>query len=42
MTKQDPVAHQLLGEYAVQMPNLLIQPGEARALLEYLKSRDRE
>jgi len=42
MTKQDPIAHQLLGEYAVQMPNLMIQPDEARALLEYLKSQDHE
>jgi len=42
MTKEDPVAHQLLGEYAVQMPNLMIRPEEASALLEYLKSQDRE
>lgn len=42
MTKQDPIARQLLGQYAVQMPNLMIKPEEARALLEFLKSQDRE
>jgi len=42
MTKQDPIARQLLGQYAVQMPNLMIKPEEAHALLEYFKSQDRE
>jgi cytochrome c551/c552 len=42
MTKEDPIARGLLGEYAVQMPNLLLKPEEARALLEFLKRKDRE
>lgn len=42
MTKNDPIAHGLLGKYAVQMPNLPLTPEEARALLEFLKRKDRE
>ena len=40
MTKQDPIARQLLGEYAVQMPNLMLKPEEAKALIEFLKKKD--
>lgn len=40
MTKQDPISRQLLGEYAVQMPNLMLKPEEAKALIEFLKKKD--
>jgi len=42
MTKEDPISRQLLGQYAVQMPNLMIKPEEAKALIEYIKEEDRE
>ena len=42
MTKIDPVSHELLAEYHVQMPNLMLTPGEAKALLEFIKRKDRE
>jgi cytochrome c551/c552 len=42
MTKQDPIARGLLGTYAVQMPNLNITDDEARALIEFLKKKDKE
>jgi cytochrome c2 len=42
MTKEDPIARQLLGQYAVQMPNLMLKPDEVKALIEYLKHKDQE
>lgn len=42
MTKQDPISRQLLGTYAVQMPNLSITDDEARALIEYIKKKHKE
>jgi cytochrome c551/c552 len=42
MTKQDPISRQLLGTYAVQMPNLNITDDEARALIEYIKKKHKE
>ena len=42
MTKQDPISRQLLGTYAVQMPNLNIVDDDARALIEFLKKKDKE
>lgn len=42
MTKQDPISRQLLGTYAVQMPNLNVTDDEARALIEFLKKKDKE
>lgn len=42
MTSQDPISHALLATYAVQMPNLMLKPEEAKALIEYLKKRDRD
>lgn len=42
MTKEDPIARELLGKYAVQMPNLMLKPDEVNALIEYIKHRDRE
>jgi len=31
MTKQDPIAHQLLKQYSIQMPNQKLTPAEARS-----------
>ncbi len=42
MTKEDPISRQLLGQYAVQMPNLMLKTEEAKALIEYMKEKDRE
>jgi cytochrome c551/c552 len=42
MTKEDPIARELLGKYAVQMPNLMLKPDEAKALIEYMKEKDQE
>ena len=42
MTKQDPIAKQLLGTYAVQMPKLPVTPDDAQSLIEYLKKKDKE
>ena len=42
MTKEDPISKGLLGTYAVQMPNLMLKPEEAKALIEYAKKEDRE
>ena len=39
MTATDPIAKALLKQYKVQMPVLGVSPGEARALLEYIKSK---
>ena len=41
MTKEDPIAKQLLGQYAVQMPNLMLKDEEASALIEFIKQKDR-
>jgi cytochrome c551/c552 len=41
MTKEDPIARQLLGEYAVQMPNLMLKDEEVSALIEYIKQKDK-
>jgi mono/diheme cytochrome c family protein len=42
MTKQDPIAHQLFVQYSLQMTNLRLTPLEARALIEFLKHKNRE
>jgi cytochrome c551/c552 len=41
MTKEDPIARKLLGEYAVQMPNLMLKDEEVSALIEYIKQKDK-
>jgi len=40
MTKEDPIAKQLLGQYAVQMPNLMLKDEEVSALIEFIKQKD--
>ncbi|HEY2955745.1 MAG TPA: cytochrome c [Candidatus Eisenbacteria bacterium] len=42
MTKQDPIARDLLRKYSVQMPNQKLTPEEARAVIEYLKKKNKE
>lgn len=40
MTKSDPIAHGLFATYALQMPNQHLTETEAKAVIEYFKSRD--
>jgi mono/diheme cytochrome c family protein len=42
MTKEDPISHQLLGQFMLQMPNQGLTPDQARAVVEYFKHRDHE
>jgi mono/diheme cytochrome c family protein len=42
MVKEDPISHQLFGEFALQMPNQGLTPDEAKAVIEYFKHRDHE
>lgn len=42
MTKEDPIAKQLLATYLVQMPKLPVAEEEADALIEFLKKKDVE
>ncbi len=42
MAVEDPITRQLLGRYALHMPNLGVQPEEAKALIEHMKRRDRD
>ena len=42
MLREDPISRELFGEYAVPMPNLGIQPHEAKALVEFMKKKDRQ
>ena len=42
MLREDPISRELLGEYAVPMPNLGIQQDEAKALVEFMKKKDRQ
>lgn len=42
MTKTDPISRDLLAKYATQMPNLMLKQEEAKALIEYIKHKDRE
>ena len=40
MTKEDPISHKLLAEYAQQMPNQGLTQDEARSVIEYFKFKD--
>lgn len=42
MTKEDPISHQLLATYATQMTNQHLTQDEARSVIEYFKSKDKE
>jgi mono/diheme cytochrome c family protein len=37
MVKEDPIAKQLMAQYALQMPNLNLTQDQAKALIEYIK-----
>jgi mono/diheme cytochrome c family protein len=41
MTKTDPISHQLMAEMALQMPNQGLTPDEARAVIEFLKKKNK-
>lgn len=40
MTKNDPIAKQLMAQYSIQMPNQGITELQAQALIEYIKRRN--
>jgi len=42
MVKEDPISHELRTHYAVPMTNQGLTPEEARAVIEFLKKKDRE
>ena len=42
MLREDPISRELLSQYAVPMPNLGLEPHEAKALVEFMKKKDRE
>jgi mono/diheme cytochrome c family protein len=42
MTKEDPIARDLLAKHSLQMPNQKLTEEEARAVIEYFKQKDRE
>ena len=42
MVKEDPIAHQLFAQFSLQMPNQGLTPDEARAVIQFLKHKNRE
>lgn len=42
MVKQDPTAHALFAQYALQMPKQGLTPDEAKAVIEFFKHKDHE
>lgn len=42
MTKEDPISHQLLATYSLQMPNQQLTEPEAKAVIEFLKHKNHE
>jgi mono/diheme cytochrome c family protein len=40
MTKEDPISHDLMAKYALQMPIQGLTPDEARAVIEFFKQND--
>lgn len=40
MTKEDPISHALLAQFALQMPNQGLTPDQAKAVIEFLKSKE--
>jgi len=42
MVKEDPISHELRTHYALPMTNQNVKPEEAKALIEFLKKKDRE
>lgn len=42
MTKEDPIAHDLFAKFSLQMPNQKLTEDEARAVIEFIKHKDKE
>jgi cytochrome c551/c552 len=42
MVKEDPISYALKKEYALPMTNQGVKPDEAKALIEFLKKKDKE
>ena len=42
MVKQDPTAHALFAQYALQMPKQGLTPDEAKSVIEFFKHKDHE
>ena len=42
MTKKDPISRELMKQYKLQMPNQGVTPPQAKALIEFIKRKDRE
>ena len=42
MTKEDPIARQLMSQYSLQMPNQGLTQVEARAVIEFIKRKGRD
>ena len=42
MVKEDPISRDLKKQYSVPMTNQNVKPDEAKALIEFLKKKDRE
>jgi len=42
MTQQDPISKELFATYKVQMTNFGLTPDEAKAIVEFLKKKDKE
>ena len=42
MVKQDPTAHELFAQFALQMPKQGLTPDEAKSVIEYFKHMDHE
>ena len=42
MTKDDPIARELMATHALQMPNQGLTPDEAKSVIEYFKHEDQE
>lgn len=42
MTKEDPIARRLFAQYSLQMTNLGLTETQARAIIEFLKRKNRE
>lgn len=41
MTKQDPIAKQLMAQFLLQMPNQGLTPDQAKAVIEFIKKKNR-
>lgn len=42
MTKEDPISHQLMAQFSLQMPNQQLTEPEAKAVIEFIKHKNHE